>query len=517
MPMGYQNAPSIHQHRVTAALRKYLGKFCHIYLDDIVVWSQDIVEHERNVQLIFQVLIDAKLYCNKKKKKLFCFRVNFLGHTISQDGIEADEKKAEKIENWPVPTNATEMHVFLGLMHYLNTFLPKLVVQSDILSVFTTKEAEKKFPEWLLKHQLSFDTIKVIVTSQECLTAINHENMGHNKIFVMTDASDRVSGAVLSFGPTWELARPVAYDSMTFKGPELNYPIHEKELLAIMHTLRKWKVNLLGSEFFVYTNHKTLLNFNRQKDMSRRQLWWMEELSIYNCQFVYVKGEDNSVADVLSRLPYKYVEKSEQANAESDAEYPFSYHVEDPITVFAPKEKPAMCTIVAVLVDAAPRNSFRVTIDDDLLAKVKESYKTDTWCQKLLCASECLPSVQNRNGLWYIGERLVVPKESSLQEIIYRMVHDNLGHFGFHKCYNNICDSYFWPNMRRDLEEKYIPGCQDCQRNKSPMTKPVGPLHPLNVPNGRCKSIVLDFIGPLPEDDGSDCILMITDRLGSDI
>jgi len=101
MPMGYQNAPSIHQCWVTAALRKYLGKICHIYLDDIVIWSQDIVKHKKNICLIFQALIDAKLYCNKKKSKLFSFRVNFLGHMISQDSIEADKRKAEKIENWP--------------------------------------------------------------------------------------------------------------------------------------------------------------------------------------------------------------------------------------------------------------------------------------------------------------------------------------------------------------------------------------------------------------------------------
>ena len=94
-------APLFHQCCVTAALQKYLGKFCHIYQDDIVIWSQDIVEHEKNVQLIFQVLIDAKLYCNKKKTKLFCFRVNFLGHTISQDGIEVDEKKAESVSFLP--------------------------------------------------------------------------------------------------------------------------------------------------------------------------------------------------------------------------------------------------------------------------------------------------------------------------------------------------------------------------------------------------------------------------------
>ena len=76
--------------------------------------------------MIFQALIDAKLYCNKKKTKLFCFRVNFLEHTISQDGIEADEKKAEQIENWPVPTNATETHAFLGLVRYLNAFFTKI-------------------------------------------------------------------------------------------------------------------------------------------------------------------------------------------------------------------------------------------------------------------------------------------------------------------------------------------------------------------------------------------------------
>ena len=221
--------------------------------------------------------------------------------------------------------------------------------------------------------------------------------MGQNKIFMTTDASDRVLGAVLSFGPTWESVRSVVYDSMMFKGPELNYPVHEKELLVIMRALRKWKVDLLGLEFLVYTDHKTLLNFDRQKDMSRCQLRWMEELSIYNCKFVYVKGEDNSVADTLSRLPYKCVEESEQPKAENDASYPFSYQPEKPMTVFAPTKEPVMCGIVAALVDAAPKNSFRVMIDDETLTKLKESYKTDLWCKKLLRASQGLPNVQQRN------------------------------------------------------------------------------------------------------------------------
>jgi len=88
------------------------------------------------------------------------------------------------------------------------------------------------------------------------------------KIYVTTDASDKCSGAVLSFGPSWEAARPVAFDSMTFKNAELNYPVHEKELLAIIRALKKWRVDLLGSLFFIYTDNKTLENFNVQKDLS---------------------------------------------------------------------------------------------------------------------------------------------------------------------------------------------------------------------------------------------------------
>src|ERR1700679_3513330 len=100
---------------------------------------------------------------------------------------------------------------------------------------------------------------------------------------------------------------------------------------------------------------------------------------------------------------------------------------------------------------------------------------------------------------------------------MFRMTHDNLGHFGFFKSYENIRHSYFWPGMRKDLEHGYIPSCDDCIRNKNNTSKPVGPLHPLPVPEERCDSITMDFIGPLPLDMGFDSILSITDRLNSEI
>jgi RNase H-like domain found in reverse transcriptase len=95
-----------------------------------------------------------------------------------------------------------------------------------------------------------------------------NENPGENLIFVTCDASDWCTSAVLSFWPTWETAHPVAYDSMQLKAAEKNYPIHEKELLTIVCALKKWRSNLLGSPIYVYTDHKTLENFDMQKDLS---------------------------------------------------------------------------------------------------------------------------------------------------------------------------------------------------------------------------------------------------------
>jgi len=303
MPMGLKNALAIHQHRVTAVLRKYLGIICHIYLDNIVIWSQTIDEHEQNDKLVLNALQDAQLYVNLEKMNLFCLEIDFLGHHISARGIEADGKKADCIVNWPIPKSATDVRSFLGLVRYLVDFLPVLTEYMGILTELTMNESEKKIPAWTDCYHRAFEATKSIVVGRECLTTIELTKLPKYKIFVTTDTSDKRSGAVLSFGKTWVSARPIAFDSMTFKGAELNYPVHEKELLAIIRVLKKWRVDLLGSLFFVYTDHKTLENFNTQKDLSCHQVRWMEFMSQYDAKIVYVKGDDNTVANTLSCLP----------------------------------------------------------------------------------------------------------------------------------------------------------------------------------------------------------------------
>jgi hypothetical protein len=332
----------------------------------------------------------------------------------------------------------------------------------------------------------AFDAIKALVVSRECLTTIDHANMGDNKVFVTCDASDWRKGATLSVGTSWELARPVAFDSMQLKGPEKNYPVHEKELLAIIRALKKWRSDLLGIPITVYTNHRTLENFDTQRDLSRRQLRWQEFMSQYDMTITYIQGEDNTVADALSRVP--------------DGAY-----LGETLDTDMGSKTPGIHAILSI------------TTDPTVLRMIQDGYEVDEFCQKLIKAPASTLGVTTANGLWYIGDRLLIPRYGNIREELFRLAHDISGYFGANKSYATLQDSYYWPNMRRDLEKAYIPSCTDCLRNKSATRKPTGPLHSLPIPDDRGDSVAIDFIGPLPHDEEFDCILSMTDCLGSNV
>jgi hypothetical protein len=319
---------------------------------------------------------------------------------------------------------------------------------------------------------------------------IDHENPADNNIFVTCDASDRQTGAVLSWGPTWEAARPVAFDSMQLNPAQKNYPIHEKELLAIIQALKKWRSDLLGSPIYVYTDHRTLENFDTQKDLSRQQAHWMEVMSQFDMS---IKGEDNTVADALSRLP-------------NDS--PPSSNIELETCI---KNWTAWAQASSV------NATLTINVDSTFLDTIKSGYITDEFCKKVISYPESTPGIREVNGLWYIGSRLLIPSSGTCREELFHLAHDALSHFSTNKAYASLRDCYYWPNMRCDLCESYVPSCTDCQRNKSSTTKPMGPLHPLPIPECRGDSVAIDSIGPLPEDEKFNCILSMMDRSGSDV
>jgi len=149
MPMGFRNAPAIQQRRLESALREFIGKICHVYLDDIIIWSSSLKKHIKNVNIILAALRRAGVYINSKKTVLFSTDVEFLGHRVSLAGIEACNKRVDKILDWPVPTSATETRQFLRLVRYLQKFLPNLAEHCRILEQLTHKKFDRDFQFFL--------------------------------------------------------------------------------------------------------------------------------------------------------------------------------------------------------------------------------------------------------------------------------------------------------------------------------------------------------------------------------
>jgi len=164
---------------------------------------------------------------------IFSHEVDFLGHHISIHSIEPDLKKVKRIINWPVPNHQLKS-VLSWACALCSRFPPSTSRPHSGPNAIDPQICRYAFPKWNTTHQQAFNGIKNLVLSTDCLTCIDHDNMGENHIFLTCDSSDWRTGAVLSYGPTWETARPVAFDSMALKAAQLNYPVHEKELLAII-------------------------------------------------------------------------------------------------------------------------------------------------------------------------------------------------------------------------------------------------------------------------------------------
>ena len=175
-------------------------------------------------------------------------------------------------------------------------------------------------------------------------------------------------------------------------------------------------------------------------------------MSQYEMTISYIHREDNCVADTLSRLP------------------PDMFPDKNP-TIRAPHEhwKTPICAVLSIATDIS------------VLASIKEGYDSDPFCQHL--AQTGALGAQFINGLWYVRDQLVIPCTGHIHENLFQLAHNTLRHFGMDKSYMVLRDSYYWPNMRTDLEKSYIPSCKACQCNKSWTTKAPGPLHPLPVPD----------------------------------
>ena len=464
MPQGLCNAPATFQRYMNYVLREYIGKFCAVYQDDIAIFSNSIEEHKQHVHLILQALRNHGITASSEKSTLFADRIEFLGHYVSSKGLEADPNKLEKIANWPTPITATQITEFNGLVNYLAAFdfIPGLAEQSAILTDLTKKGVEF---HWEKKHDDAFKMIKRLAKSVQFLQRIDYES--GEPVWLIADASNRGVGGYVAQGPDWKTARPIGFYSRQYRPAEANYPTHEQEMLAIISCMKHWYPQLTGTHFTVLSDHAPLQYWKTQRDLSKRQIRWLDFLSNFDFDIKYIPGITNKAADALSRYPYAQI------------------------------------------------NAMTMSITDPRIREeIRKSYHEDSFFKPIIENPEQYPLyITQDNGLIYLHDgRLCIPDSKSTRELLLHQHHDNENHFGIGKSYQALSRRYFWPGLSKDVR-KYTASCPQCLRNKSSNQVPAGLLHPLPIPHERFSDIAMDFVGPIPKSNGYDMILVITDRL----
>ena len=309
MPFGLTNAPASFQALINDTLREYLDDFVLAYLDDILIYSLTYEEHVQHVRKVLTKLREKDLPVKLSKCEFHKHSISFLGYIVSEQGLSPDPKKIKAIEEWPEPTCVRDVQALLGLLNYYRKFIEGFSSVAAPLTNLTKKDTPFAFG---IECQEAFKELKRRLTTSPILVIFDPEG----ETILETDASDYAIGAcILQRGPDGKL-RPVAYYSRKMTGPELNYDIHDKELLAIVEALKEWRVYLEGSKYpiQIFTDHKNLLYWTTTKQLNRRQTRWAELLASYNFKINHVRGTENGRADALSRRP-DHAEGREPASA----------------------------------------------------------------------------------------------------------------------------------------------------------------------------------------------------------
>src|SRR5947199_4853564 len=488
MPMGLTNAPTSFQALINNTLHPYLDNFCVAYLDDILIYSKSQEDHDKHVKLVLDQLQKHHLRIDLEKSEFDKDEIEFLGHIIGIHGIRMDPKKVKAILQWPTPQNLKELQAFLGLANYYRRFVAHYSKFATPLHRFTKKAVPFI---WDKSSQDAFDLLKQKFTSAPVLIVFDPTK----PIYMETDASDYALGVCLNQKDDQGRLHPVAFLSRKFTPAELNYQIHDKELMAIVAACEEWRHYLEGARFpiTVYTDHKNLVYFMTTKALNRRQVRWWETLSPYDLHIVYRAGKDNIRADAISRRPDYLREKEPVSHAILTQE-------KDYLTI-----------------NQANISANLTIIANDLETNIKKAYGNDTMAQNILQDPLTHFDITPNDLIQYKGLIYVTGKQNRDQ--ILHDYHDSLigGHQGIDRMYDRISENYYWPSMKKQVNE-YIRNCDLCRKSKAQRHAPYGHLQPIETPESPWETIAWDFIVKLPQSTHPishtpyDSLLVVTDN-----
>lgn len=457
MPFGLTNAPATFQCLMNSIFAEYTRKFVIVFLDDILVYSRTLLEHQEHLRLVLDLLRQHNLYAKASKCSFAQNKIEYLGHVISEQGVATDAEKTQAMEAWPVPNSATELRGFLGLTGYYRKFVPHYGIIAKPLTQLLTK---KGFA-WSDEAQQAFDQLKVAMVNTPVLALPNFDR----PFSIETDACDTGIGAVLV-----QDGHPIAFFSKALGVRNQRLSTYEKEFLAVMMAVDKWRAYLQRGPFVILTDHKSLCNLEDQQldtDVQRRA---MSKLVGLQFKFQYKKGADNGAADALSHVGHLL-----SANA---------------LSVCQPS----------------------------WLQEVANSYETDSDTQELLARlavhSPDELGYELHQGVIRCKGRLFIGANSALQTKVISALHDSAigGHSGISATYQRVKKLFIWKGLKSAVED-FVRQCDVCQHAKHEHNKPASKLQPLPVPSAPWQDITMDFVTGLPKSEGFEVIMVVVDRL----
>jgi hypothetical protein len=468
MPFGLVNAPAVFMRMVSQVLGQARHHIASAYMDDIIVPSRSISDGMSRLESVLKLLQDAGLTLNLSKCCFFRQNVDYLGFELSKDGIKPGSKKVQAVAHFPTPKDQHTVRQFIGLCSFFRRFIRNFAIIAKPLTSLLKKDCRWIWGE---EQEKSFQILKSQLINKPILALYNHLAATE----VHTDASKLGVAGILMQRDAHDRLRPVAYFSRQTTVYEQNMTAYELETLAVVTSLQRFRVYLIGREFKVITDCNSLRATFLKRDLIPRVARWWIALQEYNFTVEYKPGTAMCHVDALSR-------NAVQSSADNGGVQHniMSVTGADWLTTAQQADSTIQQTI-AVL--NGPNLREVTDIMQNYIVKDSKLYRKTEF-----------------------GDRWVVPKGFKWQ--ILKQNHDDIGHFGVDKTFAKIQANYWFPRMRHFVR-KYVRSCLECS-----YTKAVGnakpPLNPIPKSNTPFDTIHIDHVGPfIRSSKGNTHILVI--------